>query len=81
MEEAIKEIDRCARVLQKSLCSYRTTEGDGKICDCKFAFDYDRQQYKTEFVNKISEENGCAEARSIIWNIKKLEDILKSKLN
>lgn len=76
-EELIKEIDRCARVLQKSLCCYGTNEGDNRTCDCKFAFDAEKQEYKKQFeAGRMGEETGCAEARSIIWNIKKLQDLL-----
>jgi len=59
--KTLKEIRECAVTLQSSLCSYGTTEGDGKKCDCKFASN-------GKLGNKHSEDGcGCAEARAIIW--------------
>jgi len=80
-EVKMKEIDRCARVLQKSFCGYSTTEGDEKICDCKFAFDVEKQEYKTELDTwkGNSECTGCAEARQIIWNVRDLLSTLTPK--
>jgi len=77
IEEKVKEIDRCARILQKSFCLYGTTEGDKRTCDCKFAFDSEKQEYKKELGNKFGEESGCAEARRIIWKLDEVLQIIK----
>jgi hypothetical protein len=63
----IKDMIKYAKTLQKSLCAYGTTEGDGRKCDCKFS--------KTgELGHKFSESGcGCAEARAIIYGLEKLE--------
>lgn len=60
-------IEKNARVLQKKLCVYGTTEGDNRVCDCKFSRNGDIRPWTS------SEESGCAEAREIIWEIKKLK--------
>lgn len=76
--EILKEPERCARLLQRSLCSYGTSHGDNKTCDCKYAWDRERQVYKSEIprlrymgnvhIREASnlEECGCCEARNII---------------
>ena len=71
----IKEIGRlqglletCGKhgvTLQAALCAYGTADGDGRTCDCKFV----QTGYFT------GEQNGCCEARQIIWNAREaLED-------
>lgn len=46
------------RDLQHERCSYRTRDGDGKTCDCKFGW--------TPDVSPHSEANGCPELRQAI---------------
>lgn len=62
--EKINKIIEYASALQKGLCAYGTIEGDGKKCDCKFGIE--------PFNSRMVEENGCCEARKIIWLAKEL---------
>ena|SRR5687768_4723922 len=69
-KEAIAQIKSCAETLQKSLCCYLTTEGDGRTCDCKFA-----SAGEERLRRGTSEQTGCCEARSILWNLKTLQTV------
>lgn len=45
---------------QHDACAYRTTDGDGQICDCKFGGNY------LEKGNSWTEQTGCPELRQAI---------------
>jgi len=67
--EELIQIKENALFLQKNLCSYGTTEGDGQRCDCKFSQNGELQLHSESGC-------GCAEARSIIFCVEKIEKYL-----
>ena len=78
MLETLEYTKKLATILQKKLCGYGTTNGDGKPCDCKFFVftdTIDEQISGKESMNAHGEKTGCCEARSII---RYLEEITKS---
>lgn len=63
----LQQVIDLLRRIQHDACLYRTADGDGQVCDCKFGGDYLSEEAKW------SEQTGCPELRQAIRTLEWLD--------